>query len=116
MQTDLSGQGHAGLKGSIWEFPDIGGTLFPYVRKPPISTRVLYMDPTIWGFIGPGFLNQVPTLHDPINLRLCSLNWSHAQISEPHTMPALSAVLVKAAVGLFMLHMCFNDSFTWSRA
>ena len=32
------------------------------MKKPWVFIRVPYMDPNILGFIGPGFLNQVPTL------------------------------------------------------
>ena len=32
------------------------------IKKPWAFIRVLNMDPTILGVIGPGFLNQVPTL------------------------------------------------------
>ena len=38
------------------------------IKKPWVFVRVPYMSPTIWGVIGPGFLNQVPTLP----LILCS--------------------------------------------
>ena len=32
------------------------------IQKPWVFIRVPYMNPTIWGVMGPGFLNQVPTL------------------------------------------------------
>ena len=40
------------------------------IQKPWAFIRVPYMNPTIFGVIGPGFLNQVPTLKAfAINLR-----------------------------------------------
>ena len=35
------------------------------MKKPWAFIRVPYMNPTIMGVIGPGFLNQVPTLWHP---------------------------------------------------
>ena len=32
------------------------------IKKPWAFIRVPYMNPTIWVVVGPGFLNQVPTL------------------------------------------------------
>ena len=37
------------------------------MEKPWVLIRVLHMDPNILGVIGPGFLNQVPTLYCNIN-------------------------------------------------
>ena len=44
------------------------------MKKPWAFIRVCYMNPTIFGVIGPGFLNQVPTFCGFIGARLQSPN------------------------------------------
>ena len=36
------------------------------MKKPWAFIGVPYMNPTILGVVGPGFLNRVPTLHDKV--------------------------------------------------
>ena len=39
------------------------------MKKPWALIRVPYVNPTVLGVIGPGFLNQVPTLQKPQELQ-----------------------------------------------